>query len=186
MSTIFATERLIVREWEPESDCEQAFRIYSDPEVMRHLGPDQDTPGKLAESPDSVRDWIAERMSVHPRHHAGTGVWAIQLRETGEVVGTVMGKHPPDGNGILLPELEVGWHLARSHWGNGYATEAGRGAIEYLFRTFPIDRVIAVTYEANSASKAVMARVGMRYVGSTTRYYGTSAELFEIIRADVE
>ena len=58
--------------------------------------------------------------------------------------------------------VEVGWRLARVHWGQGYATEAARGWLEHGFGVMGLEEIVAFTVPANLASQRVMARLGMR------------------------
>ena len=59
---------------------------------------------------------------------------------------------------------DLGYRLLRRSWGNGYATEASRALLEHVFGTVGQSRVIAQAIEGNAASRAVMERLGMRYV----------------------
>src|SRR4051812_48776726 len=97
MDAIFETERLLVRQYTPE-DAEAAFRIYGDPEVA-HWGPD--------ESVEATRAGL-KRIQARYGHDGGLGCWAIEEKETGSVVGSVILKRLPG-----WPEIEGGWHLAR-------------------------------------------------------------------------
>ena len=58
--------------------------------------------------------------------------------------------------------VEIGWRLARAHWGKGYASEAARGWLGYGFNTMGFSRIVAFTVPANLPSQAVMRRIGMR------------------------
>jgi ribosomal-protein-alanine N-acetyltransferase len=61
----------------------------------------------------------------------------------------------------FTPAMEVGWRLARSAWGHGYATEAARAALQFAFTEAGLRQVIAMTTPANVRSQAVMRRLGM-------------------------
>ena len=90
----------------------------------------------------STPTWSGTRLT-------GYGLWVVE--HDGEPVGDC---------GIVLrevegePEVEVGYHLARRHWGNGYATEAAAASIERA-RELGIDRVIALILPANVRSQGV-------------------------------
>lgn len=185
---VYETERLIIREWEPDTDAEAVFAIYSDPRVLRYLGPNADTPRAAPANVAETRAWLEERSSFNRERQPGLGAWATIRKSDRAIIGTSMAKHPADGAGKLLPELEVGWHLGADYWGHGYATEAGAGALRYLFERFRPDEVFAFAYEANVASIAVMRRLGMSFVGLTDRFYGTTTALYRIERPqpDVE
>ncbi len=61
----------------------------------------------------------------------------------------------------FTPAVEVGWRLARSHWGNGYATEGAREALRYGFDVIGLDEIVSFTTPANVRSWKVMERIGM-------------------------
>ena len=58
-------------------------------------------------------------------------------------------------------DIEIGWRLAREHWGHGYATEAANAWLDFAFTKFNLPRVISVTDAPNKRSIAVMQRLGM-------------------------
>ena len=150
---IFETPRLIIRQY-TEADAEQALAIYSDPEVMRFIGMMKAaTPITTVEQ---MRQNLIERRMKRYAENPQFGGWAAVLKDTGTIIGTI----------ILLnldnsPEIEVGWHLARSAWGHGYATEGGRGAIDYGFNVAGLDRIACVVHPDNHKSLAVARRLGL-------------------------
>jgi [ribosomal protein S5]-alanine N-acetyltransferase len=168
---IFETDRLIVRRW-TLADAEAAFAIYGDPEVWRSMG---GGPGHadVAHS----RERLGEIVASYDRR-PGFGLWAIVERATGEIVGTVL-LVPLDGG----PEIEVGYHLARSAWGRGIATEAARGAIRYGFETIGLARIVGVVHPANRASRRVLEKCGLVDDGRGT-YYGWDLERLAISVGD--
>src|SRR5216683_1003294 len=93
------------------------------------------------------------------RDRYGFGFWAVQVRASGEFVGfagldTVDDEMPFTG-------IELGWRLARSAWGHGYATEAALAALRYGFEVMGLPEIVAVTMALNLRSRAVMGRIGM-------------------------
>ena len=90
----------------------------------------------------------------------GWGLWAVEVLETGEFVGFV-GLNQPQWTAAFTPCTEVGWRLARSAWGKGYATEAGRAAVAVAFGPLGLAEVVSFTTVANRRSRAVMERLGM-------------------------
>ena len=104
-----------------------------------------------------------EQMAVHLGQWAlrGHGQWAVVERRTGRLVGRA-GLHQPERP--EWPGLEVGWTLTPSAWGHGYATEAGRAAIDYAFDVLDRDEVVSIIAPANTASQAVARRLGLRPV----------------------
>lgn len=61
--------------------------------------------------------------------------------------------------------MEVGWRLAKSYWGQGYATEAARAAIAFGVERLHLPELVSFTFVANLKSRAVMERLGMQYSG---------------------
>jgi RimJ/RimL family protein N-acetyltransferase len=173
MNSLPETDRLIIRNWNPDTEAEQAFQIYRDPEVSRFLGaPD--------ESVEARREKLRQRNQKHRDLNEGSGYWAMEEKNTGELLGTIILQRLPDGAGNLTPEWEVGWHLKKSAWGKGYATEAGKTAIDYGFAVLKLPIIYAVVKPENHASIRVTQRLGMTPKGRTDRYYGTDLELFEL------
>lgn len=156
----FETERLIGREWRVE-DVEAAFAMYGDPEVMRGLArepePDLDTQRENLLA-------AIERYRVRPK---GMGFWALERKTDGRIVGTAVVKELPNDE----EKVEVGWHLAREFWGNGYATEAAREAIATAFRHLPIERIYALVMPWNERSLRITERLGFTRGEATNRYY---------------
>jgi RimJ/RimL family protein N-acetyltransferase len=164
--TIFETERLIVRAWtDSAEDLARILDIYSRVEVVRWLGnPVPMT--TLDEARAAVERWSGIA-AADPR----LGVWALQHRAN-QVVGSVLVKHLPNDEAI-----EVGWNLHPDEWGNGYATEGGRGALEHAFQS-GVDEIFAVVRPGNAPSMAVCQRLGMTPIGRTTRWYDLELEAF--------
>jgi len=175
---VFETERLIVRGWDADADLEAAFRIYGDPEVTRFLNgvPDPDL-----EASAKRLHMLIERNAGLPE---GNGFWALELKATGELIGAGAVKHLPDADRVLQPEVEVGWHLGRAHWGNGYATEFGRAGVRYGFEVLNQDVLYCILYRENLRSARVAERVGFRLLGETSRFFGVTADLYCLSRED--
>ncbi|GAA3047092.1 GNAT family N-acetyltransferase [Kitasatospora albolonga] len=170
MAAVFETERLVVRQW-VEGDLERALDTYSRWEVARWLGA---TPRAWEGRADA--EAFLERCRVRsadPRY----GVWALERRDTGVVAGSVLLVPLPGGDG----EVEVGWHLHPDSWGNGFATEAARGALAKGFAE-GLTEIHAVVYPGNEPSMAVCRRLGMTAQGRTSRWYGVELEAFRIGR----
>jgi RimJ/RimL family protein N-acetyltransferase len=164
---IYETSRLVVRQW-TDDDTDRLFDIYSRWEVARWLGA---TPKALENREQAVR---AVRRFAAWSEDPTYGVWAVEVRETGTVAGSV----------VLVPlgdtdKIEVGWHLHPDSWGHGYATEAGTGALDRARQT-GLAEVFAVVRPGNDASMAVCRRLGMEHLGRTTEGYGVEAETFRI------
>jgi RimJ/RimL family protein N-acetyltransferase len=144
------TPRLRLRQWR-ESDRAPFAALNADPEVMRYF------PAPLGRAAsdalaDSIQTSIAGR---------GWGLWALELRESGEFIGFA-GLAVPRLALPFSPCVEVGWRLARAHWGCGYASEAARGALRVAFERLAMEEIVSFTAVGNRRSRAVMERIGMR------------------------
>ncbi|MQA80291.1 MAG: GNAT family N-acetyltransferase [Streptosporangiales bacterium] len=96
----------------------------------------------------------------------GVGKWLAYARDTGELVGRG-GLSYVDVDGDR--RLEVGWTVRSDLWGRGYATEIGRAALAFASAELGADEVVAFTERHNARSRAVMERLGMRYVRELRR-----------------
>jgi len=139
------TERLILREWRNQ-DFDALAQFLADADVVRYLN---GTPMARGDA------WRSFAGLVGHWHLRGYGMWAVERKSDGALVGRI-GLHFPEG----WPGLEVGWTLGRPYWGHGYASEAARASMDYGFLTQNIDRLISVINPENKASQAVAARIG--------------------------
>ncbi len=173
MVTIAETDRLIIRNWIPEEDAEQAFQIYSDPEVTRFLITKVDS---VESSLNLLQRWVTKATL----QSNGTGLWAIIIKETGEIVGMIGLIQLQDEDENLTQDYEIGWHLKKSAWGKGYATEAAKAILDYGFKVLKLTTIYAIARPENTASLRLIQRLGMIPIGRTTRYYKTELEMFKL------
>ncbi|MBW4505555.1 MAG: GNAT family N-acetyltransferase [Scytonematopsis contorta HA4267-MV1] len=171
---IFETERLLIRNWMPESDAVYAFAIYSDPDVTGFIG------SMIEESVESQKVRLQKIVTRFAEINNGTGFWAILQKDSGEVIGASLLKQLPDNENNLTNNYEVGWHLRKASWGKGFATEAGKGAIEYGLTVLNLPTIYAVAHPENYASIRVMQRLNMISMGRTNKYYGMETELYKL------
>jgi RimJ/RimL family protein N-acetyltransferase len=142
------TERLIIRGWR-EADLAPWAAMNADPEVRRYVGP--------LLTFEQAAAWVLNYQDDLDRY--GFGFWAVEIRASGEFIGFT-GLSTVD-EGMPFSGVELGWRLARSAWGRGYATEAGLAALRYSFDAVGLPEVVAVTMARNVRSQAVMRRIGM-------------------------
>ncbi len=151
MLPLLPTPRLILRTFrDPDAAGFAAYR--SDPEVARYQN--WEPPVSLAEAAKI----IAELKQVQPATPGAWRQYAIELKETGELIGDCV-------YFLIAPErrqAEIGYTLARRFQGNGYATEAVSRLLAYLFGDLGLHRVVALCDERNAASARLLERVGMR------------------------
>lgn len=172
MPTLFETERLIIRHWAPETDATDAFAIYGDPIVTQFIG------GVVEPDVPTVRRKLEMINTRYAARGDGTGSWAVVEKRAGTTIGACLLKHLPDNAGMATADIEVGWHLARSHWGRGYATEWAKAAIAHGLSVLNESIIYAVVRPENLASLRVAERAGMERLGRCNRYYNVELELF--------
>lgn len=141
------TKRLLLR---PFADGDRAAfaALNADPEVMKHFP----APLTRAQS-DHFLDVIEEK-------RAAFGFSFNAVEADGRLVG-LCGLSVPIRTLPASPCVEIGWRLARDAWGQGYASEAARDALDQAFGSLGIDEVVAFTSVGNARSTAVMERIGM-------------------------
>jgi RimJ/RimL family protein N-acetyltransferase len=97
------------------------------------------------------------RMEAHFSKH-GFGLWAVEIKTTGDFIGFT-GIACPGFEAHFTPCVEVGWRLARVHWGHRYATEAARQALTFGFEVSGLKEIVSFTVPANKRSIEVMERL---------------------------
>jgi RimJ/RimL family protein N-acetyltransferase len=146
------TDRLLLRQWK-DSDYEPFAAMNADPVVMEHF---------LAPATRAESDAVIER-SKAAFAERGFGLWAVEVKETGQFIGFT-GMAVPRFEAHFLPAVEIGWRLAKDAWGNGYATEAARASLAYAFGPAGLEELVSFTATTNKPSQRVMERIGMTYV----------------------
>jgi RimJ/RimL family protein N-acetyltransferase len=149
------TPRLRLRGWQA-GDVERMAEIYADPEVVRFLRP-LDLEGTRNQLLRFEHHWQAR----------GFGLWAVEERESGRLIGRVGLIHHDDWT-ATPHDAEVGWTLDHAMWGRGLATEGGRAALVFGFEGMAMERIISVAHRDNLASQRVMEKLGMRREGHTS------------------
>ena len=159
-SVVIETERLTLRMPVPE-DADAAAELLGDPEVMRFLGghvvPREDVPAVIGKW---LGRWTANRM----------GPFMLERRADGRFVGRcgILVWDTRDWRISTLTEAgefaqpEIGWALARAHWGQGYATEAARAVATWARAEREARSLVSVIAPANIASQRVAERLGAR------------------------
>ena len=163
------TERLIFRRFTLD-DLPQLIEHRSDPEVHKYLG------GRERQNPDALAVRIRFYMSCYETH--GFGMCPMICKRTGEVVGTA-GLQPLENT----DEIEVGYSLVRSFWGQGLGTEAARGWMDFGFRELGLERIVAVSECENRASQHIMKKLGMQFE-KTEIHYDIECAFYAISKKD--
>jgi RimJ/RimL family protein N-acetyltransferase len=148
------TERTRLREFRPD-DIDALAPIFAD-EAMMEFYPH-------AFSREESAAWIARNLERY--RNDGYGLWALELRATGELVGDcgLVTQVFPDRK-----EVEIGWHVKRELWEQGLATEAAREVARYAFDEVGLTTLISLIRPDNVPSARVAEKLGMRVDGRTT------------------
>ncbi|AFY35817.1 GNAT family N-acetyltransferase [Calothrix sp. PCC 7507] len=167
------TQRLILRGWR-EEDFDAYSEMCGDPEVMRYIGA-----GKPLSCEES---WRNMAMILGHWYLRGYGLWAVEERQSGEMIGRI-GCHQPHG----WPGFEIGWTLRRAYWRRGFAIEAARAALNYAFAELQQSHVISLIRPENVASRRVAEKLGekltgkMEFMGGEAVIYGMRREDWQLI-----
>lgn len=145
------TERLILREIDPVRDFESFAKSMADEETVRYLG---------GATLSRTAAWRSMATIIGHWQIRGYGFFSLESKASGEWVGRVGPWYP-----LGWPAPEIGWTIAREHWGKGYATEAGRAVLEYVFRKLEWPSVIHCIIAGNDASVAVARKLGSELIG---------------------
>lgn len=146
--------------------------INADPEVMRWIrdGSVRDE----RQTRDGIQAWEGEWESKT------FGLFAVEIRSTGELAGFT-GLSVPTYLPEVLPTVEVGWRLGRSHWGQGLATEAATAAVRFGFEERGLERIVSIVQAGNAASERITTKLGMHPVHETVNpTCGRRVRVFEL------
>ena len=166
------TQRLRLREYTME-DFGALYEILSDPETMRHYPAPFDA--------ERTRHWIAWNLDNYERY--GFGLWAVVLKTTGAFIGDC-GLTLQIIDGETLPE--IGYHIHRHYWRQGYASEAARAVRDWAFQSTSYDTLYAYLKDTNVASCSTALANGMRKVKEYPDPNNTVSYAFAITRAEWE
>ncbi len=150
----FETGRLILRQWRA-ADRVPLASLNADPRVMEFF-PSPLTRAQSDLMADRCQSFVQER---------GWGPWAVESKETHELVG-VVGLHVPSEALPFSPCVEILWRLAFHHWGKGFASEAATEALRIGFQIFKLREIVSFAVVQNRRSRAVMERLGMQACGT--------------------
>jgi ribosomal-protein-alanine N-acetyltransferase len=163
------TARLRLRPFR-EDDLDALAVIRADPEVMRYIG--AGTP----QDRETTRVYIEKNRAWTAR---GLGMSAVEFKgREGFLLGWC-GLAPLEET----EEVEVGYGFAREHWSQGLATEAARAALAYGFDALALEKIAAVAYPENLASRRVMEKLGMKYLRPAF-FYGVNVVYYAITRQE--
>lgn len=149
-TTYFETERLVARAFTPaDVDAFAAYR--GDPEVARYQSWENFTL-------DDARAFVASLQGGRPGRPGDWFQIALESRTDGVLVGDLAFHIDEDEP----RQAEIGFTLAPEQQGRGYGTEAVAALLDWAFPGFGLHRVVAVADVLNSASSALLERLGFR------------------------
>lgn len=141
--------RLILRQWRDE-DLPEFAAMCADPQVMRYF------PAPLTRLEAAA---LMGRLRGHFNEY-GFGLWALERKDSGAFIGMTgllnVGFEAP-----FTPAVEIGWRLARRHWGLGFASEAAWACLRCAFSQLHLEQIVSFTTESNLPSQKVMQAIGM-------------------------
>lgn len=148
-TNVIKTDRLVLRTW-CEEDLEHFAKMNADPRVMEFFP----SVRSFEESKDEFT-LIQEGFSSD-----GWGLWVASLIGSDKFMGFI-GIKKIGYQTHFTPAVEIGWRLAYEYWGQGYATEGAKAALEYGFENVKLDEIVAMTAKQNIRSQNVMEKIGM-------------------------
>ena len=154
---VIETERLILR-GPKQSDLQAIYDVHTDPDVMRYYGvPLYDSLDKAQRDFDWMNKLVAEKTGFRP---------VITLKDDDVYIGDVgFDNYVKKSN-----RMELGYILAKKHWGKGLMTEAIRAVLEYGFMEMELNRVQALVDPRNVGSRRVLEKNGFKYEGTLREY----------------
>jgi len=170
-SIVLETERLLLRVWTLDPvDVAAGVRLWGDPEVCRFTGDEPLDEAGVRRCLEAGRGHQEEHRCQH---------WAVVPKGEEVPVGAC-GFNVWQGG----PDLELVVHLAREHWGKGYATEAGQACILHAFRELRAPRVVAACHLENAAARRLMWALGMPCLGPRVMPDSGEEEVFYALRRE--
>jgi ribosomal-protein-alanine N-acetyltransferase len=139
------TKRLIIRPF-TAADLEAMHAVWSDPEVMRPV------PSKAY---DREKSWARLTEKISHQGEYGFSRWAVVEKASRKVIGECGLQYLGGG-----PDIELGYKLARAHWGQGFAAEAAQACLDWALAERP-ERVVAIVDPANTGSARILDKIGM-------------------------
>jgi ribosomal-protein-alanine N-acetyltransferase len=151
---ILETERLVFSKW-TEDDLEDARKLWGNPNITKYVSKNPYTDEQILER---------LRKEVIKDKDCGLQYWKLNQKSDNDFAGCCGFRVYDEEKKIL----ELGYHVAEHHWGKGFATEAGKRAVEYAF-TLPYEKLFAAHHPENLASQNVLEKLGFKF--SHMEYY---------------
>ena len=152
MNIILETPRLLLGEF-TEADAPLIFMLNADPEVVKYIHE------PVLEDEAAALDVI--RNIILPQYLLKLGRWAVFIKATHQFIGWCGLKYRPE-----LDEIDLGYRLIKSAWGQGFATEAAKACLNYGLNTLQLNKIIGRAHVDNTASIQVLEKIGMQFLKS--------------------
>jgi len=161
--TVAESERLRLR-WLDDSDAGVIFELLNEPSWIRYIG------DKGIKTPQDARHYIENGpMAMYKR--VGFGLYAVELKESGEAIGMC---------GLIkreaLEDIDLGFAFLPAYWRKGYAFEAASAVMSYGTQALGIRRIVAILSQDNERSSKLLEKLGFRFE-NTVRLQPSDEEL---------
>lgn len=166
------TNRLLLRKFTLD-DFDALYEIMSDPETMQHY------PAPFDE--EKTRGWIAWNLENYEKY--GFGLWAVVLKETNEFIGDC-GITIQNIDGEMLPE--IGYHINKKHWRQGFAKEAAQAVRNWVFENTDYNTIYSYMKYTNVGSYSTAIANGMHKVKEYPDPKNTISYAYAITRSEWE
>ena len=163
------TERLLIRKFTLD-DLDKLIELRSDEEVIKYLG------GKKMQNPQAIEKRLNFYINCYEKF--GFGVCAMIWKATNEMFGW-SGLQPLEDTG----EIELGYGMKKEFWGKGIGYECASVWLEFGFERVGLERIVAIAYPENEASRRIMEKCGMKYEKTET-HYGAECVFYAISKSE--
>ncbi len=177
MLTPFDTSRLTLRAFQ-DADLPSFLAYRNDPEVARYQSWESISPAR-------AQTFVQEQRGLTPGVPGEWFHFGVTLRDANQLIGDI-------GLNVLVQDVrqaQLGMSFDPAYQGQGYATEAVTGVLDYAFINLDLHRVMAVVDVLNTRSVALLERVAMRREGhflKNTWFKGRWADeyLYALLQAE--
>lgn len=158
MPLAIKTERLLLRPLRPE-DFGFMRALHGDTRVMKYIG------SEPTRTEAQTREGLSKALAL-AKTDPLLGAWVAELADSGVPIGSLILRKPATSE--KTEGLEIGYSFVPSQWRKGYATEAARGIIDYVFGHFGCIRIVALIHPDNDASRGTLTKLGFKSAGRSS------------------
>jgi RimJ/RimL family protein N-acetyltransferase len=149
--TILETERLRLRELEPDGDAAFMLAILNEPAFIANVG------DRGVRTVADAAVYIREKM-MPSYAEFGFGFYVMELKDTDVPVGICgLVKRP------TMDDVDIGYSVLEPYWRNGYAYEAAAAVMDYARRVLKLPQIVAITAPHNHGSMKLLEKLGLRF-----------------------